>query len=227
VGHLGTALRDDTGAHGCKTALHPKGKTVSYFTFAHRMTPDSVGGYFNDMLGDNGYYVFSLYDLAPKKEDGGFMYNTVDEFKQRMETEMKSIPVAIKRTDGTLQKFTLALPIGASCHEYEEYVPMKGNGCGDACQPQTNPQTMKDYVTGWMDILTSDDTAKLYPGLFCVNKAKDSAFLGLSLWSYSYQMTYPPMKWFNNEFLPGTPPADAMAVLKARLPSLVNGPNCQ
>jgi hypothetical protein len=227
VGHLGVALLDDDGKHGCKTTDHPKGRSVSYFTFAHRMTPSSPGGYFNDALGPNGYYVFSLYDLAPKPGDGGFDFNTVVEFKERMVNEMKSIPVAIARKDGTNQKFTLALPIGASCHEYEAYVPMKGNGCGDACEPKLNNATMKDYVVGWMDILTSDETAKAYPGLFCVNKAKDSAFLGLSLWSYSYQMTYPPMKWFNNEFLPGTPPADAMAVLRERLPSLVNGPNCK
>lgn len=227
VGYLGTALRDDDGKHGCKTADHPKGRTVSYFTFAHRMTPSSVGGYFNDALGVNGYYVFSLYDLVPKPGDGGFDFNTVVEFKERMVNEMVSIPIAIKRNDGGLQKFTLALPIGASCHEYEQYVPMKGNGCGLACEPKTNNATMKDYVVGWMDVLTSDETAKLYPGLFCVNKEKDSAFLGLSLWSYSYQMTYPPMKWFNNEFLPGTPPADAMEILRQRLPDLVSGKNCQ
>ena len=34
---------------------------------------------FNDVLGPNGYYVFSAYDLDPKPEDGGFMYNTPDE----------------------------------------------------------------------------------------------------------------------------------------------------
>jgi len=228
VGHLGAALLDEDGKNGCRTTLHPEGKTVSYFTFAHRMTPGSKGGYFNDALGPNGYYVFSLYDLAPKPGDGGFDFNTVVEFKERMVTEMVSIPIAIaSNSGGKQQKFTLALPIGASCHEYEQYVPMKGNGCGAACEPKTNNATMKDYVVGWMDVLTSDETAKLYPKLFCVNKETDSAFLGLSLWSYSYQMTYPPMKWFNNEFLPGTPPADAMDILRSRLPDLVSGPHCK
>jgi hypothetical protein len=227
VGHLGTALRDEDSSNGCRVATHPKGRSVSYFTFAHRMTPSSPGGYFNDALGDNGYYVFSLYDLDPTPQfpyhggDAGFMYNTVEEFKGKMALEMESIPVAIKRTDGNVkQKFTLALPIGASCHEYEQYVPMKGNGCGGACEPKTNNATMVDYVKGWLDVLTSDATKAKYGDLFCVNKAKDSAFLGLSLWSYSYQMTYPPMKWFNNEFLPGTPPADAMELLASRLASL-------
>ena len=134
---------------------------------------------------------------------------------------MESIPPAIKRNDGKTQKFTLALPIGASCHEYEQYVPMKGNGCGGACEPKTNNATMVDYVRGWLDVLTSAETKSKYVDLFCVNKEKDSAFLGLSLWSYSYQMTYPPMKWFNNEFLPGTPPADAMQLLASRLADLV------
>ena len=227
VGHLGDAMRDEDGSLGCKSTTHPKGRSVSYFTFAHRMTPTSPGGYFNDALGDNGYYVFSLYDLDPTPQfpyhggDAGFMYNTVEEFKGKMALEMESIPVAIKRNDGKTQKFTLALPIGASCHEYEQYVPMKGNGCGAACEPKTNNATMVDYVKGWLDVLTSAETKSKYGDLFCVNKEKDSAFLGLSLWSYSYQMTYPPMKWFNNEFLPGTPPADAMQLLASRLTELV------
>lgn len=227
VGYLGAALRDEDSSRGCKTSTHTKGRSVSYFTFAHRMTPDSPGGYFNDALGDNGYYVFSLYDLDPTPQfpyhggDAGFMYNTVEEFKGKMALEMESIPVAIKRNDGKTQKFTLALPIGASCHEYEQYVPMKGNGCGGACEPKTNNATMVDYVRGWFDVLTSPETKSKYGDLFCVNKEKDSAFLGLSLWSYSYQMTYPPMKWFNNEFLPGTPPEDAMALMASRLHELV------
>ena len=227
VGHLGDALRDEDGSRGCKTTTHPKGRSVSYFTFAHRMTPSSPGGYFNDALGDNGYSVCSLYDLDPTPQfpyhggDAGFMYNTVEEFKGKMALEMESIPVAIKRNDGQKQKFTLALPIGASCHEYEQYVPMKGNGCGAACEPKTNNATMVDYVRGWLDVLTSAETKSKYGDLFCINKEKDSAFLGLSLWSYSYQMTYPPMKWFNNEFLPGTPPADAMQLLASRLTELV------
>merc|ERR1719214_63328 len=76
---------------------------------------------------------------------------------------------------------------------------------------------MVDYVRGWFDVLTSDQTKAKYGDLFCVNKAKDSAFLGLSLWSFSYQMTYPPMKWFDNEFLPGTPPDNVFDYLKANL----------
>ena len=51
------------------------------------------------------------------------MHNTVEEFKGKMALEMESILPAIKRNDGKTQKFTLALPIGASCHEYEQYVP--------------------------------------------------------------------------------------------------------
>ena len=107
VGHLGAALLDEDGQNGCRTKLHPQGKSVSYFTFAHRMTPSSKGGYFNDALGANGYYVFSLYDLAPKPGDGGFDFNTVVEFKERMVTEMVSIPIAIaSNSGGKQQKFT-------------------------------------------------------------------------------------------------------------------------
>ena len=44
--------------------------------------------------------------------------------------------------------------------------------------------------------------------------------LGTSLWSFSYQMTYPPMKWFDNEFLPGTPPDPVFDYLKTNLKRL-------
>lgn len=212
VKHLGVALLDADSSRGCRDAQHPKGRSVSYFTFAHRMKPS-----FNDVLGPNGYYVFSAYDLDPKPADGGFMYNTPLEFRQRMVNEIAYIKPVI----GDTQKFTIALPIGASCHEYEEYVPMKGNGCGPACEPQINNATMNDYVEQWFDVLLSPETKSKYGNLFCVDKSADSQFLGISLWSYSYQMTYPPMKWFNNEFLPGTPPADAMATLREKLPKLV------
>ena len=65
---------------------------------------------------------------------------------------------------------------------------------------------MLDYVKAWMKVLTDPAVTKATNGLFCVSEENDSQFLGTSLWSFSYQMTYPPMKWFDNEFLPGTPP---------------------
>ena len=39
-------------------------------------------------------------------------------------------------------------------------------------------------------------------------------------------MTYPPMKWFDNEFLPGAPPADAMKVLNDNLYKFTDGTTC-
>jgi hypothetical protein len=39
-------------------------------------------------------------------------------------------------------------------------------------------------------------------------------------------MTYPPMKWFDNEFLPANPPPAALAAVRAGLPKLSDGTTC-
>ena len=81
------------------------------------------------------------------------------------------------------------------------------------------PTTPPWWTTrGWFDVPTSDQTKAKYGDLFCVNKAKDSAFLGLSS-GRLVPDDYPPVKWFNNEFCPA-PPADAMELLASRPASL-------
>jgi hypothetical protein len=214
IGKVATNFRDEDGKFGCKDADHPQGRSVSYFTFAHAQSTK-----FTSLLGDNGYYVFSGYDLFPKPGDGGFMYNNVTEFADKLRREITYMRPVI----GDKGKFTLALPIGASCHEYEQYRPMQGKGCGPACEALTSGITMDQYVQAWFDVLLDPATTKATNGLFCLSKEDDSQFLGMSLWSYSYQMTYPPMKWFDNEFLPGSPPASVMKILNDNLYKLSDG----
>lgn len=205
-------FKDDSGSNGCKNAAHPEGRTVSYFTFAHNTRAD----FWTKNMGSNGYFVFSGYDLRPLggdpsiPEDDTFLYNNVSRFAENLEWEIGYIPTAMKGGG----KFTLALPIAASCHEYEHYVPMHGHGCGPACQPWSSGHTMAEYVQKAMDIVTDDKWGDLF-------KIKEGGqFLGLSFWVWTYDMTYPPMKWFNNLFLPATPSKDVLAILKTELPKL-------
>jgi hypothetical protein len=205
---LATNMKDDSGANGCKDAAHPFGRTTSYFTFAHRMRPT----FYNESMGPNGIYVFSGYDLKPKNL--AFEYNNVSEFAANFEEELTFIPQAI----GPNGKFTIALPISASCHEYEQYIPMHGDGCGPACQIyDANADLgieMYMYVQAWMDILTDAKWGDLF-------KIKEGGqFIGLSFWVWTYDMTYPPMKWFNNVFLPPTPSDKTLQILKKGLPKL-------
>merc|ERR1711966_226247 len=145
-------------------AAHPFGRTTSYFTFAHRMRST----FYNESMGPNGIYVFSGYDLKPKNL--AFEDNNVSEFAANFEAELAYIPQAI----GPNGKFTIALPISASCHEYEQYIPMHGDGCGPACQPWDSGVKMKDYVAKMMDILTAKDNLDLF------TFKENGQFLGLS-----------------------------------------------
>merc|ERR1711964_515148 len=99
-------------------------------------------------------------------------YNNLTDFENNLRTEIPEIIKAI----GTTGKFSIALPIGASCHEYEEYRPMHGDGCGSACQPWKSGLTMKQYVEVWMKVLTDPQYGELF-------KLKEGGqFLGVSLW---------------------------------------------
>jgi len=213
-----TYFRDVDGKLGCRTSQYPGGRTVSYFTFAH-----SQHMYFTtDVLGANGYYVFSGYDLFPSNEDGGFMYNNVTEFGQKLRYEINFIRPVI----GNVGRFTLAIPIAASCHEYEQYIPMHGDGCGPACVPQTNTALMQDYVQEAMNVLLDPELTQATGGLLCLNETAKSQFMGLSFWVWTHQMTYPPMKWFDNDFLPVTPSDNTLQILATNLPKFSDGTTC-
>jgi len=212
---MSTEMKDESGANGCKNARHPEGRTTSYFTFAHRTRDD----FYKTVFNDNSYFVFSGYDLRPKSDD--FEYNNVTEFGNNLEWEINGGGPEVPQRKYNLRTatksgahWTMALPIAASCHEYEHYVPMHGAGCGPACQPWDTGIKMSQYVQKMMDVLTAPHNIDLF------NFQKNKQFLGLSFWVWTYDMTYPPMKWFNNLFLPATPSTDVLTILKKELPKL-------
>jgi hypothetical protein len=213
ISYMGKALLDENSQNGCRTSKFPVGRTVSYFTFAHNHKPS----FMND-LGPNGYFVFSGYDLADQiwPSDPTFKYNDIATFETRLREEITYIRPLV----GTTGKYTMAFPMAASCHEYEQYVPMKGEGCGPACIPYTNTAKMSDYVTTIFKVLLDPATTTSTQNAFCMDEANDGQFLGLSWWTWTYEMTYPPMKWFSNVFLPPTPSSDVLAILAANLPKL-------
>jgi len=224
VGYLSEFMRDENKTTGCRDEKHPEGRSVSYYAFAHDIANSTNVPVkeFNEKLGPNGHYVFSGYDLFPKKADGGFMFNTPSEFAERLRREI----TYFRKVVGTTKKFVLALPMGASCHEYEHYVPMSGVGCGPACRKIASNYTMDQYVNKAFEVLLDPETTKSTDGLFCM-KDGESQFLGIAWWSFSHQMTYPPMKWFDNEFLPAQPPPKALDAARKQIPLLSGGVTCK
>lgn len=103
---------------------------------------------------------------------------------------------------------------------------MKGKGCGEACRPISSNFTMDQYVKAAFEILLDPKIAEEEDNLFCLSEEDDSQFLGISWWSFSHQMTYPPMKWFDNEFLPANPPPLALDTVRENLPKLKGGVTC-
>merc|ERR1712139_80651 len=102
------SMEDEDKSNGCRDEMHPEGRTTSYFTFAHRTRTNFT----QEIMGKNGYYVFSGYDLKPKNI--AFEYNTVDDFKNNLLSEIPEIRRAINQ-DGkygayTQGKFTMAVP---------------------------------------------------------------------------------------------------------------------
>ena len=85
------------------------------------------------IMGDNGDFVFSGY-IQPELKDRRLRVQqlNVTEFGKNLRTKIPEIRRAM--TNGG--KFTMAVPIdiAASCHQYEHYVPIHGDGCGPACQ---------------------------------------------------------------------------------------------
>jgi hypothetical protein len=59
-----------------------------------------------------------------------------------------------------------------------------------------------------------------------MDEANGGQFLGLSWWTWTYTMTYPPMKWFDNVFLPPTPSSDVLAVIHEKQPLQAGGVKC-
>jgi len=201
IGSLAQALRSEK--HGCVNANYPEGRSVSIFTMAENLA--NVTNIW-EILGPNGFVVFSGYDLYPIHEDD-FQFNSVNVYHEKLERQI----AAIKTVIGSNGRFTLAVPIGGSCHEYESYKP--GVHCGPSCKAYTNNATMSDYATAFMSIFESDP-------LFRVNKG--GQFIGLSFWVFTDEMSYPPMKGYNNDFFPPVPSSATLNVLKNKLNNLMS-----
>merc|ERR1711898_79371 len=100
---------------------------------------------------------------------GDFEYNNVTEFGDNLEWEINDGQKPgqkdawnVRTATKTGAHFTLALPIAASCHEYEHYVPMHGDGCGPACQQYDSGAKMSQYVQELFNVLPDKDNIDLF-----------------------------------------------------------------
>merc|ERR1711865_390244 len=102
LGSMVKEMEDEDGSNGCRDAVHPEGRTTSYFTFAHR-TRDDFG---TTIMSKNGYFVFSGYDILPKND--AFEYNTVEEFGNNLIAEVPEIHRCFPSSHFVVFRYTIA-----------------------------------------------------------------------------------------------------------------------
>lgn len=209
MGMIAAALRNEsTVDHGCVDAAHPEGRSVSLFTFAESI----AGTNLLSTMGANAMVVLSGYDLYPDSNDTKF--NTPQEYKVKLAKQINAWLALPDATKAETQ-WTLGIPMTASAHEYEQYVPdPTREHCGPACTPWTNTATQDEYVTAAFDVIDAMGTAA--GGVFEMSPM--SRFRGISLWLWSGPNTtagqYPPNS--GNYWLPINPSDATLNVLHDR-----------
>ena len=206
MGLIAAALRSPT-PYGCVDAAHPNGRAVSLFTFAESIANAGL----IEAMGPNGMVVLSGYDLYPDTNDTKF--NSPAEYATKLKRQVEAWLALPEAAD---TQWTLGLPMSASAHEYEAYVPdASREHCGPACTPYNNTVTQDAYISAALDVIEAMGTGP--DGVFAMNAT--SRFRGLSLWLWSGPNTtagqYPPNS--GNYWLPTNPSSATLSVLHKRL----------
>ena len=159
-------------------------------------------------MGDNGFITISGYDLYADNPDSRF--NSPAEYKAKLDKQVTAASELLGKT-GT--PWTLGIPMSASAHEYEAYVPdPTGYHCGPACTPYNNSARMIDYVDQALDVVSA------HPDIF--QMSQESLFRGLTLWKWPQPGA--PLSDFpkgsGNLWYPDAPAQDTLQLLKRRMP---------
>ncbi len=164
IGKLARALID---TEGCKVPdVYPAGRAISTFAFAEDVTDDLVAA-----LGPLGYLAISGYDLYAKDDRSTF--NTPTEYRHKLERQVNAT-LALQGSTCRLP-WTLGIPVAASTHEYESYIPSAYH-CGPACKSMTNPSGMGEYISAAFDLVRDR------PDVFSLRD--DGCFRGLTMWKF-------------------------------------------
>lgn len=115
------------------------------------------------------------------------------------------------------------MPVAASANEYESYAPMKGDGCGPACEPLTNTARMYEYVQMFFDVLLDPSTTSATGGLFCLNTSSSAGFMGVFAAQWAVELSYPTLPWFSNDFTPAAATPEVLKVVATNMPLLFDG----
>ena len=98
----------------CKNDFYPQGRSFSVFTFPSVVykDPNTLANIMNEY--DNGYVVYSLYDLPASAPAG--VVSTPTEYQTYVQSELNQIRSLAQNYN---IHFQLAIPAAASVHEYE------------------------------------------------------------------------------------------------------------
>ncbi|WP_131782950.1 hypothetical protein [Legionella gresilensis] len=172
-------IAKDFASPMCIDSAHPKGRTFSVFTFAGRVN-STLAQILNKY--NNGYVIDSLYDLGSKP---GGSVNSPTEFRSYITTEIRNM---VTKANQYNVKFQLAIPAGASVHEFET---KNGRSTGYA---------QLDYVKAAYEVFSQ------------LNVKSNPNFIGVALWVWLDQMW-----WGGSRFTPSTPNEETKAFLAKNL----------
>lgn len=161
---------------GCKSSKFPRGKTVCFFGNAQTATPS-----FFKVLGSNGYYILSGYDLYGPPGT----YSDTIRYGNDLEYQINLI-ISNIQTNG-YGSYVVGIPGAASTNEFTIYYP---NQQPQIVNPYKNFNNGNGYVEKAVEII------KKYNNI-------TNGYSGTSLWCYSSVINVPYGS--NNSFYPPTP----------------------
>jgi hypothetical protein len=155
----------DSATYGCVDAAHPNGRYFSVFGFGSALATN--GTEIKTMLGNDGYFIASLYDLGTN--GAGIQNGTGSGPNDYPALVQTAVNTTAWYADQNNIPYAFGIPAAASDHEF---VNCFGSPCTMAADDGTDSNGMLDYTKAAVAAIDS-----------VVNNT-DSLFVGTDIWDF-------------------------------------------